>query len=267
MDDMLLGFVAKGNDILYYDTSISKPIRPTWDHNPYESALSQVPKMFVESERYREMLASSVFYHALDVGPKAPVRLPQTMTPAVMPGRNGEELVSCLYYMRETDPDRFESVTDVLSAGFPSFEKLGFPPVAAGTLAMTWKDRGYSQPFYVHQLSEGTLRFLWLVTLLYSPGLPKVTLIDEPEVSLHPELLAILAEVMREAGMRTQLLVATHSDRLVRHLTPGEVVAMDIGDDGGATARRGDSFDLEKWLRDYSLDELWSMGIIGGRSR
>ena len=63
----------------------------------------------------------------------------------------------------------------------------------------------------MNQLSEGTLPFLWLATLLQSPGLPAITLLDEPEVSLHPELLNLLAGLMREASLRTQLIVATHA--------------------------------------------------------
>jgi predicted ATPase len=182
-----------------------------------------------------------------------------------MPGSNGEDLVSCLYYLRETDPDRFEIVEDTLAAAFPDFERLGFPPVAAGTLAMTWKDKNFSKPLYMHQLSEGTLRFLWLVTLLQSRDLTAVTLIDEPEVSLHPELLKLLADLMREASQRTQLIVATHSDRLIRFLEPNEVLVCDA-EDGLATMTWADSLDLEKWLEDYSLDELWAMNVIGGRS-
>ncbi len=183
-----------------------------------------------------------------------------------VPRRNsdGEDLVSCLYYLRETDPERFEIVEDTLAAAFPDFERLGFPPVAAGTLAMTWKDRNFREPLYMDQLSEGTLRFLWLVTLLQSRDLSAVTLIDEPEVSLHPELLRLLAHVMREAAQRTQLIVATHSDRLIRFLEPKEVLIFN-SEDGLTTVSWGDSIDLAHWLEDYSLDQLWAMNIIGGR--
>ena len=130
----------------------------------------------------------------------APVRLPQPLRPATLPGKDGEDLVSCLFSLRESDRDRFEVIEDALRAGFPGFVRLDFPPVAAGTLAMTWKDRSFTRPFFMHQLSEGTLRFLWLATLLQSPGLTAITLLDEPEVSLHPELLSLLAELMREAS-------------------------------------------------------------------
>ena len=118
----------------------------------------------------------------------------------------------------------------------------------------------------MHQLSEGTLRFLWLVTLLYSPGLTAVTMIDEPEVSLHPELLSILADLFRSASDRTQLIIATHSDRLVRFLTPEEILSTTIDDDGSTHFTWGTEFDLEGWLKDYTLDQLWQMGRLGGRA-
>src|SRR5271165_2789593 len=175
------------------------------------------------------------------------------MRDAKLPGHDGEDLVSCLYTLRETDPDRFETIEATLRAGFPDFERLNFPPVAAGTLSMTWKDKTSKNPFYMHQLSEGTLRFLWLATLLQSPGLTTVTMIDEPEVSLHPELLSLLADLMREASARTQLIVATHSDRLIRFLEPKEVVVMDAAKDGRTIATWADQLDLEKWLADYTL--------------
>lgn len=254
-----------GLDIRYYNVDNRKLVRPTWEHTPLETSLAQVPKMFQEPETLRQRLSSSTFYGALNVVPKAPVRLPQQLVPAKLPGVHGESLVSCLFDLRETDRDRFEVLQDTLAAAFPDFERLDFPPVAAGTLAMTWKDKNYTRPMYLHQLSEGTLRFLWLATLLQSRDLTAITLIDEPEVSLHPELLSLLADLMREAAQRTQLIVATHSDRLIRFLKPEEVIIVDV-EEGAAKFTWANSLDLEQWLTEYTLDEVWQMGRIGGRS-
>ncbi|MBE9234761.1 AAA family ATPase [Anabaena aphanizomenioides LEGE 00250] len=255
---------SRGLDVKYFNTEDRALLRPNWDHNPLETSLAQVPKIYKAPETLRKELASCTFYDALNVAPKSPVRLPQSMRPATLPGANGEDLVSCLYYLRETDPEGFEIIEDTLAVAFPDFERLSFPPVAAGTITMTWKDKNFSKPLYMHQLSEGTLRFIWLITLLLSPGLTAVTLIDEPEVSLHPELLRLLADVMREASQKTQLIVATHSDRLIRFLKPEEVLVCDA-EDGLTTMTWGDTFNLEHWLEDYSLDELWAMNLIGGR--
>jgi predicted ATPase len=248
------------------DPQYNTEIRPTWQYNRMETSLAQVPKIFKEPEEFRQHLASSTHYHALNVESRAPVRLPQPLRPESLPGRDGENLVSCLFSLRETERDRFEAIEDTLRAAFPGFQRLDFPPVAAGTLAMTWKDSNFTGSLYMHQLSEGTLRFLWLATLLQSPGLTAVTLLDEPEVSLHPELLKLLAELLREASTRTQVIVATHADRLIRFLHPSEVLTLDLAEDGRTQATWADELDLEEWLKEYTLDDVWRLGRIGGRA-
>ena len=226
-----------------------------------------MPNIYPEAERFRRLLADvSEVYHTLDVSTRAPIRTPQTISPAQTPGTDGADLVSCLFTIRETARDRFEAIEDALRAAFPTFERLDFPPVAAGRLTLTWRESGFARPFYASELSEGTLRFLWLATLLQSPGLPQITLIDEPEVSLHPEMLRLLADLMREASARTQLIVATHSDRFVRFLNPEELIICDLDEAGGMTAKWADALDLKSWMEDYTLDQLWSKGILGGRA-
>lgn len=258
MREPFIHIASENGDVRYYDTRNRKLVRPDWGLNPYETALSQVPKMFQSPEEFRQTLAGTTFYASLNVAPKAPVRLPQQMRPVTLPGPQGEDLVPCLYSLRESDPSRFEVLHDTLSAAFPDFERLAFPPAAAGMLAMTWKDKNYTQPMYMHQLSEGTLRFLWLATLLGSRDLPPITLLDEPEVSLHPHLQSLLVRLMREASARSQIIVATHSDRLVRFLKPEELLVVET-EGGIAKLTWADTMEIEDWLADYSLDDLWRM--------
>ncbi len=252
--------------VRYYDPAKKNLVQPDWEYDSQESALSQVPRMFQEPANFRLVLSSVTQYHVLDVSQRAPVKLPQQLRPALLPGQNGEDLAPFLYNLRESGSSEFEAIEDALRAAFPGFESLGFPTVATGMIAMTWKERVFRTPIYMHQLSEGTLRFLWLVSLLQSPSLSTITMIDEPEVSLHPELLALLADLMREASGRTQLIIGTHSDRLIRFLEPREVVAMDMDEDGAASMVWGDTLDLDGWLAEYSLDEVWQMGAMGGRA-
>ena len=130
---------------------------------------------------------------------------------------------------------------------------------------MSWKERQYSRPLYMHQLSEGTLRFLWLTALLSSRDLPPLVLLDEPEVSLHPELLRLLVGLLREASERSQLIVCTHSDRLVRFLEPSELLLAQSAD-GAVRFDWADQLGLEEWLADYTLDELWRTGQLESAS-
>ena len=258
---------SHGSEIRYHDPISKQLVIPNWEHKYLETALFQVPKMYQMPEKFRQVLAScSTIYHTLDVSHRAPIRLPQPFQPAETPAIDGSLLLPCLHTLQTTNVDRYAAIEDSLRAAFSTFESLTLPAAAAGNLTLAWKDRAFSKPIFPHQLSEGTLRFLWLVTLLQCPKLPSVLLIDEPEVSLHPEMLRLLAELMREASSRTQLIVATHSDRLVRFLRPDELVICDLADHGGMTVKRGDDLDLDSWLEDYTLDQLWSMGRLGGRS-
>ncbi len=111
---------AYHGDVRYFSQDGGKKglVRPNWEYNPTESALSQVPKMFQEPEDFRKRLASSTHYHVLDVGRRAPIRLPQQMRDAQLPGHDGENLVSCLFTLREALPERFEAIEATLRAGF-----------------------------------------------------------------------------------------------------------------------------------------------------
>lgn len=258
-----VGSLLSGN-VHYFDSQTQAISSPTWEYDHHETALSQAPRAYPQPNALRDILKSVSHYRALDVGKSAPIKLPQQMEPAQHPGENGEKLFSFLYNLREMHPERYESIEDTMRVAFPGFESLGFPSVAAGMLFMTWKENFFKNLIYANQLSEGTLRFLWLVSLLQSPAPGALVLIDEPEISLHPEMLSLLADLLREASRRMQIVVATHSDRLVRFMHPDEVAVMDMDDDGHSTLHWADSLSLDEWLKDYSLDELWQMGTLKG---
>ncbi len=239
-------------------------VTPTWDYHPLELALAQVPRMYKEPEALRSLLTKTSMFTVLDVGPRAVVRLPQPLTPTARPGPNGENLYSALYNLRAANHDVYQRLEEFLKLGFPGFQRLEFPVVGAGQVTMTWEQDGLRSPLYPSELSEGTLRFLWLATVLLSPDPSPITLIDEPEISLHPELLKLLAALLQDAASRGQLIVATHSSDLVRWLQPDEVLVLDKID-GRTHFTWADTMDLTEWLKEYSLSELWLMGTLGGR--
>ena len=94
--------------------------------------------------------------------------------------------------------------------------------------------------------------------------MPAVLLLDEPEVSLHPELLKLLAALLQDASARSQIVVATHSPDLIRWLEPEEVLIADK-EDGATSFTWADDLDLQEWLAEYTLRDLWLMGNLGGR--
>jgi len=250
--------------VLYSDPDTISMISPTWAYDPLDLALAQVPRTYQEPEALRTALTRTRMFSFLDVGPRAVVRLPQALTPTTRPGPNGENLYSTLYNLRALHPETYTRLEEVLALGFPGFHRLEFPVVGAGQVTLAWYQRDLAGPLYPGELSEGTLRFLWLATVLLSPQPTPITLIDEPEVSLHPELIKLLVGLLQDAATRGQFIVATHSSDLVRWLRPDEVVVLDK-EEGRTTLARADALDLDEWLREYTLSELWLMGTLGGR--
>jgi predicted ATPase len=115
------------------------------------------------------------------------------------------------------------------------------------------------------RLSDGTLRYLCLLAILCHPNPPPLICIEEPELGLHPDLIVKLADLLREAAKRTQLIVTTHSDHLVDALsdTPESIVVCEKTN-GRTSLSRLDAKQLTPWLEKYSLGKLWRRGDLGG---
>lgn len=115
------------------------------------------------------------------------------------------------------------------------------------------------------RLSDGTLRYLYLLALLCDPSPPAMICLEEPELGLHPDMLPGIARLLREASERCQLIVTTHSDVIVDALTetPESIVVCEKHE-GQTTLKRLRREDLEHWLDRYRLGQLWSSGDIGG---
>jgi predicted ATPase len=246
------------------DSAASGLVHPTWEYDALELALAQVPRMYEEPEALRNALSKTRLYGFLDVGQRAIMRLPQPLVPGMRPGPNGENLYSSLYNLRALHQDAYMRIEETLQVGFPGFERLEFPVVGAGHITLAWHQGDLVEPLYPNQLSEGTLRFLWLAAILLTPNPPPIILLDEPEVSLHPELIKLLAGLLQDASTRGQIIVATHSPDLVRWLQPQEVLVLDKIE-GQTQLTWADTMDLEEWLEEYTLRDLWLMGTLGGR--
>jgi predicted ATPase len=137
--------------------------------------------------------------------------------------------------------------------------------IHGGTVQLFLHEEGLHQPVPATRLSDGTLRFLCLLSILCHPLPPSLICIEEPELGLHPDILPTIAELLVDASHRTQLIVTTHSDILVDALTPTpEAILVCEKENGSTTLRRLDATALGKWLKKYSLGELWLKGELGG---
>ncbi len=134
-------------------------------------------------------------------------------------------------------------------------------------IQLEWLEKGdLDTPFKAHILSDGTLRFICLATLLLQPPqlMSDTILIDEPELGLHPYALAILADLIKRAAEKKQLIISTQSVELINHFSANDIIVVDRVNDA-STFKRLDEEKLKDWLEDYTLGDLWKQNIIGGR--
>ncbi|MEG3839894.1 AAA family ATPase [Microcoleus sp. herbarium14] len=153
-------------------------------------------------------------------------------------------------------------IIEKLQLFYDAAEELSIK-IYGGTVQIFIRETGLIQPIPATRLSDGTLRYLFLIALLLDPTPGPLICIEEPEIGLHPDILPAVAEMLIEASQRTQLIVTTHSDALVSALSPESVLICDR-DDRGSHLNRLDGDRLKKWLENYSLGDLWRMGEIGG---
>jgi predicted ATPase len=118
-------------------------------------------------------------------------------------------------------------------------------------------------------LSDGTLKFLCLMAVLFDPSPGRLVCIEEPESGLHPDAVTLVADALREASRRMQIVVTTHSDALVDRFSdePESIVVCDRDSCESTRFRRLSSEQLNEWLEEYTLGELWRRGEIGGTQR
>ncbi len=152
---------------------------------------------------------------------------------------------------------------DLLRRFLPRFNRMS-TMVSGSTIQFYLHEPGLSAPIPATRLSDGTIRFIAILAVLLAPDPPPLVCIEEPELGLHPDAVAMVAEVLKAAGERMQLVVTTHSDALVAALSdqPDAVVACERKG-AGTTLRRLDANQLTELLRDYTLGDLWRMGEIG----
>jgi predicted ATPase len=177
-----------------------------------------------------------------------------------------ENLAAFLYWMQQKKPDHFRNIQDTLRQIAPFFEEFRLAPskLNEGRIRLEWKEKSSDAYFNASSLSDGTLRFLCLTTLLMQPELPAVVLLDEPELGLHPAAVTLVADLLSSAATRTQVIVATQSVTLVNLFEPESVWAVDR-EDSQSVFRHLSQQDMSTWMDDYGLGEMWEKNILGAR--
>jgi len=248
-------------------------------HNrPYEEALG----VGHQESRLREMaqhqkkipkhvltaMQSWTIYHFHDTSESAKVKQTGDIDDNRRLRHDASNLAAYLYFLREKERRYYQNIVDTIRMVAPFFEDFDLrpSPLNPNKIKLEWRERGTDAYFDANAMSDGTLRFICLATLLLQPPdrLPSIILLDEPELGLHPYAITILANLLRSAAQQTQVIVATQSVTLVNQFEPDEVIVVDRKDGQSVFAHLG-AAEIDTWLDEYGLGDLWEKNVFGGR--
>ena len=232
-----------------------------------ETLLSVAAGPFVSNATipaYQRQIAGWSLYQNFVTNPDAPVRQATVARRDTKVEPCGENLVPVLHTLYSSDRDFEREVDSAMTAAFGTeFEKLVFPPAADQRIQLRVRWKSLRREQSAVDLSDGTLRFLFLLAVLANPDPPSLIAVDEPETGLHPAMLPIVADYAIQASERTQVILATHSasflDAFGDH-APTTTVVESI--DGRTRLSVQDGDELAYWMKHYTLGELYRSGQL-----
>ena len=170
-----------------------------------------------------------------------------------------------LYLLKHTQEEYYERIVKTVQLVIPFFKDfvLRHNPLNEENIRLEWNDKFSDKTFTANELSDGSIRFICMATLLLQKNLPKVILLDEPELGLHPSAITILAGLLKKASKRSQVIVSTQSVSLVNEFDSEDIIVVE-NKEAETIFKRLEPEKLEVWLNEYSLGDLWDKNVIGG---
>jgi predicted ATPase len=215
---------------------------------------------------FQKKLASWSIYHDLHIHQESRIRQPSVSRYETKVAPDGQNLVSVLHTLYTGSRDFKHSIDNALKAAFGSdYEELVFPPASDQRIQLRIRWGSLTQEQTAADMSDGTLYFLLLMTILNNPDPPALVAVDEPETGLHPSMLPIIAEHAVDLAQRAQLIFTTHSSQFLDAFHENRPVTTIAGwQDGESKLRVLKGDDLEYWLRSYTLGSLFVSGELEG---
>jgi len=216
----------------------------------------------------REHLDRWRLYHFHDTSFSSPMKKTADVGDNRFLRPDGSNLAPFLYYLRKKHEAVYGLIRRTVQRVAPFFDDFLLEPqkLNENRIRLEWRHKGSDAYFDASSLSDGSLRFIALATLLLQPEShrPSVILVDEPELGLHPYAITMLASLVKQAATRTQVILSTQSPFLLDHFQPEDVLVADrVGRETKFT--RLETASLATWLEDYSLGQLWEKNELGGR--
>jgi predicted ATPase len=216
---------------------------------------------------FRHILNQCRVFHFHDTSPTSRIRQSCYINDNHWLMPDAGNLAAMLYTYRLREDVVYRRIIATIRKIMPDFDDFDLEPsrLNQNDIFLNWRMLGRDYLFGPHQLSDGTLRAMAIVTLFLQPegDLPDVIILDEPELGLHPYALEIVAGLMRSVSLKSQVIVATQSQTFLNNFEPAEIITVEWHQ-GQTYFNRLEAAKFKDWLEDYSIGELWQRNVLGG---
>lgn len=207
-------------------------------------------------------------YHFHDTSDSAKVKQIHRINDNDYLREDGANLAAFLYRLQNNNENQYKRIVKTIQMVAPFFGDFYLRPTVdnADSIQLEWTEKEQDIPFKASELSDGTLRFILLATVLLQPEefMPSAIIVDEPELGLHPYAISVLAGLIKSASHTHQLIISTQSVELVNEFDAEDLIVVDKYQ-GASTFKRLNEESLKEWLEDYNLGDLWKKNLLGGR--
>lgn len=234
-----------------------------------ETLLSQLKTPFTKDSipsKLQKLISSWRIFQSIDTSAHSPIRKPTISRCDTALFLDGSNLISVRHTLYTTNREFERSIDLAMVAAFgEDYDKLVFPPAADKQIQLRIRWKTLKQERSASDISDGTLRYLFLLTILAHPDSGSLIAIDEPETGLHPAMMRIVAEYAKEMSQRTQVIIRTHSSEFFTAcggFIPSTLIIE--WKEGASVMRQVSEEKLKYWLEYYTLGALFFSGELEG---
>jgi predicted ATPase len=241
-----------------------------WKEIEYESNVAESEFSEIEESQalyVNRRLKEFDVYHFHDTSDTSPIKEITDLNDNHNLKRDGSNLAAFLYYLKLKEPKHFKRIELMVKSIAPFFDRFDLEPnfLNENKIELEWKEKGHPDHYFNgYHLSDGTLRFICLATLLMQPNPPETIIIDEPELGLHPVAINKLAAMVRKASEKVQVIISTQSTNLIDNFEPEDIIVTDR-ENNESVFKRLKSEELSTWLEEYTLGDLWGQNKLGAQ--
>ncbi|MFA8299721.1 MAG: AAA family ATPase [Hyphomicrobiales bacterium] len=231
-----------------------------------ELVLRQIsdPNQFLPLFKLKTAIESIAVYDYFDTTLKSVIRQPASYGIDIRLLPTGENLVQILHRIKNHNSLDYENIENILGNINPNFKDINFD-IIGSKVYLVLREKGLSKTVGVEHISDGTLRFLLLLSILYNPNRGSLICIDEPEIGLHPDMINTVAEAIKHASKTTQMIIATHNPLLLNAFELSDVLIFEKDKENKTVVLQRDEEEFEEDGNSYLVGQLWLNGKIGGK--